>query len=220
MAELNRTVRTIPATRTRFSSPTLARQHKRRVAAYARVSTDSDEQFTSYEAQIDYYTNYIKFRDDWEFVDVYTDEGIAQFKTVHECPSRDPHAQFIHYRVREDHMTVVCVAANAEGHAVHGDLYGVGIDMLLFPFQSVSRKKHGKYRHEYVPKYPPQVRKTARPISQSQALDPSRIQNQIVLKLKLQIYYTCVLPAKSHPFQTRSACRRIYPGPVNPILHI
>ena len=33
---------------------------KRRVAAYARVSTDSDEQFTSYEAQIDYYTNYIK----------------------------------------------------------------------------------------------------------------------------------------------------------------
>lgn len=35
---------------------------KRRVAAYARVSTDRDEQFTSYEAQIDYYTNYIKSR--------------------------------------------------------------------------------------------------------------------------------------------------------------
>ena len=32
---------------------------KPRVAGYARVSTDSDEQFTSYEAQIDYYTNYI-----------------------------------------------------------------------------------------------------------------------------------------------------------------
>ena len=29
---------------------------KRRVAGYARVSTDSDEQFTSYEAQVDYYT--------------------------------------------------------------------------------------------------------------------------------------------------------------------
>ena len=29
---------------------------KRRVAAYARVSTDSDEQFTSFEAQVDYYT--------------------------------------------------------------------------------------------------------------------------------------------------------------------
>ena len=35
---------------------------KRRVAGYARVSTSSDEQFVSYEAQIDYYTNYIKSR--------------------------------------------------------------------------------------------------------------------------------------------------------------
>ena len=51
--------------------------HKRRVAAYARVSTDQDEQFTSYEAQIDYYTKYIKANDEWEFVNVYTDEGIS-----------------------------------------------------------------------------------------------------------------------------------------------
>lgn len=48
---------------------------------YARVSTDSDEQFTSYEAQIDYYTQYIKKRDDWEFVKVYTDEGISGTNT-------------------------------------------------------------------------------------------------------------------------------------------
>jgi DNA invertase Pin-like site-specific DNA recombinase len=51
------------------------------VAGYARVSTDSDEQFTSYEAQIDYYTQYIKKRDDWEFVKVYTDEGISGTNT-------------------------------------------------------------------------------------------------------------------------------------------
>lgn len=51
--------------------------HKRCVAAYARVSTDQDEQFTSYEAQIDYYTKYIKANDEWEFVNVYTDEGIS-----------------------------------------------------------------------------------------------------------------------------------------------
>jgi hypothetical protein len=38
---------------------------------------DSDEQFTSYEAQDDYYINNIKSRDDWEFVEVYTDEGIT-----------------------------------------------------------------------------------------------------------------------------------------------
>ncbi len=37
---------------------------KRRVATYARVSTDQDEQFTSYEAQIDYYTKYIKANDE------------------------------------------------------------------------------------------------------------------------------------------------------------
>ena len=54
---------------------------KRRVCAYARVSTDSDEQFTSYEAQIEYYTKYIKGNPEWEFVDVYTDEGITGTST-------------------------------------------------------------------------------------------------------------------------------------------
>jgi DNA invertase Pin-like site-specific DNA recombinase len=59
----------------------ITEQKKRRVAGYARVSTDHDDQFTSYEAQIDYYTNYIRSRDDWEFVDVYTDEGITGTST-------------------------------------------------------------------------------------------------------------------------------------------
>lgn len=54
---------------------------KKRVAGYARVSTDSDEQFTSYEAQIDYYTKMIKSHNDWEFVEVYTDEGISGTNT-------------------------------------------------------------------------------------------------------------------------------------------
>ena len=76
-----KTVTTIPATLTRFTATPLNEQKKRRTAAYARVSTDSDEQFTSYEAQIDYYTNYIKGRDDWDFVGVYTDEGITGTNT-------------------------------------------------------------------------------------------------------------------------------------------
>ena len=42
------------------------------------VSTDHDDQFTSYEAQIDYYTNYIRNRPDWDFVSVYTDEGTSK----------------------------------------------------------------------------------------------------------------------------------------------
>jgi len=80
---VNKKVKTIPATRTPFTSAPIAEQKKRKVAGYARVSTDHDDQFTSYEAQIDYYTNYIKARDDWEFVKVYTDEGITGTSTRH-----------------------------------------------------------------------------------------------------------------------------------------
>jgi DNA invertase Pin-like site-specific DNA recombinase len=54
----------------------------RRVAGYARVSTDSDEQQTSYDAQVDYYTNYINSRNDWQFVFCYTDEGISATSTA------------------------------------------------------------------------------------------------------------------------------------------
>ena len=41
------------------------------------------QQFTSYEAQIEYYTNLIKGHDGWEFVEVYTDEGISGTNTKH-----------------------------------------------------------------------------------------------------------------------------------------
>lgn len=76
-------VTTIPATIARFTAAPINGKKKRRTAAYARVSTDSDEQLTSYEAQVDYYTSYIKGRDDWEFVSVYTDEGITGCNTRH-----------------------------------------------------------------------------------------------------------------------------------------
>jgi len=79
----NRNVTTIPATISRFTSAPINEQRKRRTAAYARVSTDNEDQATSYEAQIDYYTNYIKNRDDWEFVDIYTDDGISATNTKH-----------------------------------------------------------------------------------------------------------------------------------------
>ena len=54
---------------------------KRRVTGYARVSTDSEEQQTSYEALVDYYTRYIRSNPEWEFVNVYTDEGISATNT-------------------------------------------------------------------------------------------------------------------------------------------
>ncbi len=74
-----KTVRKIPATLNLFSSEPVTR--KRRVAGYARVSTDHEEQATSYEAQMSYYKGYIEGRDDWTFAGMYSDEGITATNT-------------------------------------------------------------------------------------------------------------------------------------------
>ncbi|HCS35962.1 MAG TPA: recombinase family protein [Sphaerochaeta sp.] len=78
-----RAVRVIPAVRD-FSTGQAAHafSSKRRVAGYARVSTDSEDQYASYEAQVDYYTNMIKANAEWEFVGIYTDEGISGTSTT------------------------------------------------------------------------------------------------------------------------------------------
>ena len=77
MATASRNVRKIEARTYDHVSTVENTTRKRRVAAYARVSTDSSEQLTSYEAQVDFYTRHIKSNLDWEFVSVYTDEGIS-----------------------------------------------------------------------------------------------------------------------------------------------
>ena len=46
---------------------------KKRVAAYARVSTDHIDQQTSFAAQVDYYTRLISEHSEWEFVRVYSE---------------------------------------------------------------------------------------------------------------------------------------------------
>ena len=76
-----KTITVIPSTINPLTRLARTDIRKRRTAGYARVSTDSDEQFTSYEAQIDYYTKYITSHQDWEFVKVYTDEGITGTST-------------------------------------------------------------------------------------------------------------------------------------------
>lgn len=78
-------VKKIPATISRVTSEPLGSVKKRRVAGYARVSTDNEEQQTSYEAQMDYYSKYIASRDDWEFVKMYSDEGISATSTKHRA---------------------------------------------------------------------------------------------------------------------------------------
>ena len=77
MAKTVRTVQKIESRASLTSSAPDIEQPRKRVAAYARVSTDSEEQLSSYEAQVEFYTRYIKGNPGWEFVDVYTDEGIS-----------------------------------------------------------------------------------------------------------------------------------------------
>ena len=76
-----KSVKTIPATLNRFTAAPVATKVKRRVAAYARVSTDHEEQQTSYAAQVSYYTEYIQNNPDWEFIKVYADEGLTGCNT-------------------------------------------------------------------------------------------------------------------------------------------
>ena len=76
------TVTKIPASISRYTAAPIDTPIKRKVAAYARVSTDSEEQLTSYEAQVSYYTDYIQKHDDWEFVRVYADEGLSGCSTA------------------------------------------------------------------------------------------------------------------------------------------
>ena len=83
--QIVKNVTVIPATRMMHTGLPPNVTVRKRVAGYARVSTDSKEQQTSYEAQVDYYTNYIQSKPEWEFevCRVYTDEGISALNTKH-----------------------------------------------------------------------------------------------------------------------------------------
>jgi len=71
----------IPARARIGNTVTAEDKPKLRVAAYCRVSTDSEEQATSYEAQVEHYTNYIKGNSEWELAGIYADDGITGTNT-------------------------------------------------------------------------------------------------------------------------------------------
>ena len=71
----------IPAKRQVGNNVKRGQKPKLRVAAYCRVSTDSDEQATSYEAQIEHYTEYISKNPDWILAGIFADEGITGTNT-------------------------------------------------------------------------------------------------------------------------------------------
>lgn len=80
MTSLAKNVRVIPA---------LNREQRRtlnrllRVAAYCRVSTDSEEQMTSYINQLEFYTQKINENPAWDMVEVFADEGTTGTNTKH-----------------------------------------------------------------------------------------------------------------------------------------
>lgn len=74
-------VMVIPARRQVGNTVKQSAQKKLRVAAYCRVSTDSEEQETSYEAQVTHYTEYIQKNPEWELAGIFADDGISGTNT-------------------------------------------------------------------------------------------------------------------------------------------
>jgi len=77
---LARSVTVIPARR-RTRNVDAEDKKKLKVAAYCRVSTDSEEQATSYEVQVEHYTTYIQNNPEWELAGIYADDGISGTNT-------------------------------------------------------------------------------------------------------------------------------------------
>lgn len=78
---MTKNITVIPARRKVGNAVNMEEKPKLRVAAYCRVSTDSDEQATSYETQMEHYTSYIQRNPEWEFAGIFADDGISGTNT-------------------------------------------------------------------------------------------------------------------------------------------
>jgi len=79
VTEKNITV--IPARKRVGSTVAKEKVKKLRVAAYCRVSTETEEQNSSYEVQVAHYTEFIKKNAKWEFAGIFADDGISGTNT-------------------------------------------------------------------------------------------------------------------------------------------
>lgn len=79
---LAQNITVIPARRTVGTQKRVEKIQKVRVAAYCRVSTEYEEQESSYEVQVEHYTSYINSKLEWELVEVYADDGISATNTA------------------------------------------------------------------------------------------------------------------------------------------
>lgn len=92
MISLASNVTVIPAKKTVGTQKATDQKQKTRVAAYCRVSTDSEEQESSYDAQIQHYTSYIESHPDWVLAGIYADDGISGMN----AKKRDEFRRMIH----------------------------------------------------------------------------------------------------------------------------
>lgn len=79
--ELNKNITVIPARKRVGNNVAAEGRPKLRVAAYCRVSTDSEEQASSYEVQVEHYTQYIQKNPEWERAGIFADDGISGCNT-------------------------------------------------------------------------------------------------------------------------------------------
>ena len=76
-----RNIVVIPARKRVGSTAAKEKIKKLRVAAYCRVSTETEEQNSSYEVQVAHYTEFIKKNTEWEFAGIFADDGISGTNT-------------------------------------------------------------------------------------------------------------------------------------------
>ena len=79
--ELSRNITVIPARKRVGNTAAVGQRPKLKVAAYCRVSTDSEEQASSYEVQVAHYTQFIQKNPEWELAGIYADDGITGTNT-------------------------------------------------------------------------------------------------------------------------------------------
>ena len=74
MAETAKKISMIPA-KVQYDRNVKLSEKKMKVAAYCRVSTELEEQDSSYEAQVEYYTGKISENENWKNAGIYADDG-------------------------------------------------------------------------------------------------------------------------------------------------
>ncbi len=79
--EASKSVTFIPARKRMGNTATAEERPKLRVAAYCRVSTDSEEQASSYEVQVEHYTQFIQKNPEWDLAGIFADDGISGCNT-------------------------------------------------------------------------------------------------------------------------------------------